>query len=368
MLGILTAFVLLFVAETVLRIAQVEFSWEVDAPLAREQLRPYLGKGELWSDEKALAVSFSIYDDHRTRLWRLRGGLSRELSNFLTPRDYRDKTRFWVETNSDGFRAEADFKPSRPGIFRVACFGDSHVFGWGVGRGEAFPARLAELLGSGNRDVEVLNFGQPGYSSFQGLTLFMEAVKHYAFDAVVFCLGFNDTVRAEVPDTEHHRRRTSLGGRLTWMVGRLRLVGLARSLLSRRGGRSVGKTGPRVSAEEYRRHLAALGAACRGRGLRAVFLSLYNGYSRIMREEAGRAGHTYLDGDALARTCLSDLLHPPDEQTRAARLCAESTFDAPFLERHPKYLTHVDAAHYSAFVHRRLARELARALLPSRLR
>ncbi len=86
-------------------------------------------------------------------LWTLRA----EMPSRQVP--FRERgTSFAVRTNRLGFRGE---EPASGGI---VCLGDSTTFGWGVEEEEAWPARLAALLGEAT-----VNGGVPGYSTVQGL-------------------------------------------------------------------------------------------------------------------------------------------------------------------------------------------------------
>jgi hypothetical protein len=55
------------------------------------------------------------------------------------------------------------------GAFRIVALGDSHTFGWGVTRDEAWPAVLEGLLHERipGRSFEVWNLGVPGYNTVQ---------------------------------------------------------------------------------------------------------------------------------------------------------------------------------------------------------
>ncbi len=86
-------------------------------------------------------------------LWRLRPNLDMQADvlSLGTPRAWR------VRTDAAAFRL-----PSAPDA-AIFALGDSCTFGWGVEDEEAWPARLAAILG---RPVQ--NLGIPGYSILQG--------------------------------------------------------------------------------------------------------------------------------------------------------------------------------------------------------
>ena len=91
--------------------------------------------------------------------------------------------------NEGGYHGSYRPPERRPGTFRVAAMGDSTTFGWGVEPEEAWPAVLDEELGP---DVEVLNFGVPGYNTWLQLVQWREQVRRYAPDLVLLGYYSND--------------------------------------------------------------------------------------------------------------------------------------------------------------------------------
>ena len=107
-----------------------------------------------------------------------------------------------VQTNSCGMR-ERELTLQKPvGTFRIAIIGDSFTFGWGVKEELAFPRQLEKILnnslsraGPDKRNinnVEVLNFGVPGFSPFQAVATFEQKALDYNPDAVVLFFIEND--------------------------------------------------------------------------------------------------------------------------------------------------------------------------------
>ncbi len=95
-------------------------------------------------------------------------------------------------------RARADFArgaatPGSQDALRVLCVGDSHTYGAGVERDEAYPAQLQAVLGERlERPVEVLNGGFPGVNS-AFVALRLEAgIERWKPHVVVVWVGTNN--------------------------------------------------------------------------------------------------------------------------------------------------------------------------------
>ena len=109
----------------------------------------------------------------------------------------RDGHSFMVTTNEDGLRTTLA-RARTPGVPRVALLGDSTVFGWGVDDGDT----VADGVAEGLPGIEVLNAGQPGYSTTQAAWLLGEVVAAYQPDLAVFFIPMHDHNMVLVSDRE----------------------------------------------------------------------------------------------------------------------------------------------------------------------
>ena len=99
-----------------------------------------------------------------------------------------------ITTNSFGLRSPEILVKKPTDTYRVAVLGDSYAFGWGVEQDRPFSRVMeAELNRNQNgRRFEVLNFGVPGYATFQEVAQFLEKGAQFAPDAVVVYVISND--------------------------------------------------------------------------------------------------------------------------------------------------------------------------------
>lgn len=111
-------------------------------------------------------------------------------------------TSFIVTTNDEGLRMSAR-KARTPGVDRVVLLGDSTTFGWGVDDGSTIADALQAGLGAAGERVEVLNAGQPGYSTTQMGSLYDRVLHRYDPDVVVVFVPMHDDNRVLVSDREH---------------------------------------------------------------------------------------------------------------------------------------------------------------------
>ena len=96
---------------------------------------------------------------------------------------------FSVSSDQNGLRAPNHAVGASGDSFRIMALGCSTTFGWGVEDSETWPARLEDYLrASGYDNLEVINGGQPGYTSHQGLQFWNEIASEYEPDLVI--LGF----------------------------------------------------------------------------------------------------------------------------------------------------------------------------------
>lgn len=100
-----------------------------------------------------------------------------------------------VVINAYGMRNRPVAPAKAPGVFRIACIGDSIAFGMGTPRepfSEQLEARLNKDRAAGAPTFEVLNFGVPGYHIGQVAAMLVERVPAFDPDLVLYLYCLND--------------------------------------------------------------------------------------------------------------------------------------------------------------------------------
>jgi len=107
---------------------------------------------------------------------------------------------FRVSTDANSLRAPLHPEEKPEGAFRIMTLGCSTTFGWGVDDEQTYPARLEAILKEQGHSVEVINAGQPGYTSFQGLWLWDHSLNRYHPDLVIFGYVVQDARKVAYSD------------------------------------------------------------------------------------------------------------------------------------------------------------------------
>jgi len=94
--------------------------------------------------------------------------------------------------DSLGFRG-AEVTRER-GVIRIVALGSSETFGWGIPEESTYVNILQEMI---NRDsslpeVEIINAGVPGYSSYQGKKYYMADIVSLKPDIILLLFGWSD--------------------------------------------------------------------------------------------------------------------------------------------------------------------------------
>ena len=309
---------------------------------------PYI-IGDNYGPVPPWADAFRMLERDRALLWRNRPDLRQRYVDVFSPvpteadrfallrrfspslPDFlRHKPTWNIALNSQGFRAPEFEVPKPRGRVRIVCLGDSWTFGSNVNQDQAYPQRLQALLRRAfpTADIEVLNLGVFGYTSFQGLALLRRQVLVLDPDVVVLGFGMNDSSTAGFRDEDLAREASSWAKDL---AGRSAIVRLLRyEVLSARHKQQLlgehlkaadaraadprtgrehyasGEAWTRVPLEQYERNLTEMIAVARARG--AAVILLFNEiwgdspYREMEERVANAAGIPFIDSqDLIAR-------------------------------------------------------------------
>ena len=168
---------------------------------------------------------------------------------------------YTYSTNELGFRSP----PLLPmgSRFRILAIGDSTTFGQHLADNETWPAQLQRLLDPDARQVEVINAGVIGASSFQGLAFLRTQGLKLKPNLVIATFGFNDWGLAELSDRERARayRRKGLSGMLD--------IILYPSVPAAGGKKGLVQ---RATPGEYLDHMLAMAKICEEEKIRLVLM------------------------------------------------------------------------------------------------
>ncbi len=124
-----------------------------------------------------------IYEKDPDLFWRFR-------------RDFDTRSTLYSELNyhinSIGLRGN-DVSPEKAG-YRILALGNSCTFGWGIENHLTWTKQLESILngGAARTDIEVINGGIPGYTSYQGRLLFANELISLKPDLVLIMYAWND--------------------------------------------------------------------------------------------------------------------------------------------------------------------------------
>lgn len=196
-----------------------------------------------------------------------------------------------IQLNEHGMRMPPVDEKAAPGVRRVAVMGGSIAFGWLLPREQIFPVRLEEQLeAESGLDYEVLNFGAPGQSSFQGMRQYERLIHRFNPDLLVYTHGVRDTFEAPYSDAEYFSWLEEFGlvrkpgspaalldrfsGAGHWVLSRQQQNQFLKMQLRIQERKSKGEWKPRVSGDEFKLFSTAVVQHHASRGGKTVLARL----------------------------------------------------------------------------------------------
>lgn len=325
-----------------------------------------------------LRMFYRAYRPDRFLFYRMKPDLAVPMVDILVD-EWRNELRWTLDTNGSGYRGRQAALDPPSGTFRIACLGDSSTYGWGLDVQESYPAALQRTLdrryGAGR--FEVLNFGVPGYTSFQGSVLLRREVLRYQPHAVTIAYGANDDARVAVPARERYARAASWVGGMQEILRQSRAYGALKGVLILARGRSAGvrlgdasrrATGgkPEVSRDDYEALLTEMIRTLRGRGIDVVLVAQCMARGResrihVLRQLERREGVPRVDLFKLYEASQDVIASDVELRSLAARY--ETIYGADKLrERRRLRFLLPDGCHPNALLAELAGRYLAQAL------
>lgn len=138
-----------------------------------------------------------VFELDSNRFWRFRTNSATESIEYPGLK---------YETDELGMRYGGGKDPHRASSKLIVALGNSCTFGWGVPFEETYVQQLEKILRRTRRcDVQVMNAGVPGYSSYQGKRFLEVDILRLRPDYVLLSFGWNDHWAAvnRTVDSEH---------------------------------------------------------------------------------------------------------------------------------------------------------------------
>jgi lysophospholipase L1-like esterase len=236
---------------------------------------------------------------------------------------------FRVSTDANGLRAPLHSVEKPKGVFRIMTLGCSTTFGWGVDDEQTYPARLEALLRENERNVEVINGGQPGHSSFQGLWMWDRTLAAYKPDLVIFGYIVQDARKVAYSDRSQALLQHNADFLKSHLLYNSRLYMGARALIDSWRTRAKEDAGPeghwRVPPDEYAENIRTYHRKVTESGGKFMLFGFpleregYTGEHRAIQHAAARVLDVpaYDPQEEIARRTASELLYFPQDRGHA---------------------------------------------------
>mgnify|MGYP000169679856 CR=1 FL=1 len=177
----------------------------------------------------------------------------------------------WGVYTSQGFKGPLAETPKPAKTFRIFTYGDSNVDGPDYG---GWPIDLQEYFHQrGNSQIQVINAGVAGYSSFQGLRRFKSEVDIYTPDVVLVSFGWNDLpLTTGKPDKDYHSPPVIISYILKGLY-RFQFYRAMQALVPSRPASTEATQVPRVDPTDYLNNLNEFVAEGKKRNILVILMT-----------------------------------------------------------------------------------------------
>lgn len=237
LIAVMLSFVII---EAVLTIAKYQYT-----PLKMVTIKKTLNKYD-WRDHHIFEDGDFVYDPYL--IWRPKNNYS--------------------VFNAEGYRGRELKFCRRENAYCIFAFGDSNTLGMRGRTAPNWPGYLeGELIESG-KDCLVVNAGIWGYTLFQGLRRFKEALPLKP-DMALVCFGSNDAYRVVIQDKDYVADKFGIKGRIYKYKTGLFLISLRDRLFKQKNIKLI----PRVSIYDYEKYLNEIVSLCAEYNIKLVLLT-----------------------------------------------------------------------------------------------
>lgn len=304
---------------------------------------------------------------------RLKPGISKRITNTFSQISEDRRTPYLVESNSLGFRGTELRQPKPANSFRIAIFGDSSSFGWGVNQHETFATLLQQDLQRSHPDktVEIANFAIPGDSSEYGRLLFEAFARDLHADLVILGFGANDAkaaFQAHASQVDRFRSSHTVQSSSYWLkksaLYRTLEAFIGASLSAGKKQQSGKKTKHAVPGKRYQENLLAMAGSATSLGAKDVLLlnlCTPGDYAKRAKKAAQKNGLLYLNGQKLL---VSEIEKLKTKSLYPQMVEQMEDLYGHMLRRNQLFYITSDSCHPNAVGHRIIADELATIISP----
>jgi len=134
----------------------------------------------LWAVDKALpiVIDLPVYSPSLAQM-----GIPGDVNRFIS-----SEFDYIVRNNSLGLRGP-EIEPDKKKAFRIAVYGSSYTYGWGVNEEDCFVFKVGDILKEKGLDVEMVNLGRNGGAPGQYAALAGETIPLLKPDMVIVAVG-----------------------------------------------------------------------------------------------------------------------------------------------------------------------------------
>lgn len=229
---------------------------------------------------------------------------------------------FTLQTNRYGIRNPEIPLEKPQGGYRVECYGDSITYGHGVNSPDTYEMQLQDILRGqyGDKPIDVVNFGCPGYTSFQGWRLFNRLGVKYEPDLCVLAYNYADPSAEEMKDEDRVPKNPAVLAIKKFLYGSELYLALRQQKMNidKQGKQpDYYLTSVRVPLPEYELIMKNWAGTMKKRNGHVIYLSLayttpdpfdyYADYRNACKRIAGETGNYFIDMNQVFRESGKDL-------------------------------------------------------------